>query len=157
MSLLTAGGRISGALVERHRERIEIHAGAVVLAAGGFEASPEWRLRHLGPGWDLAPVRGTWANTGDGIRMAIDVGAQSFGHWSGAHGASYDPNAPVFGDPKIGDIFRKHCYPLGIVVNARGERFIDEGADHRSYTYASTGRRSYVSRMLSRGRSSMRR
>ena len=43
---------------------------AVVLACGGFEANSEWRTRYLGPGWDLAKVRGTRFNTGDGIRMA---------------------------------------------------------------------------------------
>ena len=41
--------------------------------AGGFESNPEWRTRYLGPGWDLAKVRGTRFNTGDGIRMALDV------------------------------------------------------------------------------------
>ena len=41
-----------------------------MLACGGFEANPEWRTRYLGPGWDLAKVRGTRFNTGDGIRMA---------------------------------------------------------------------------------------
>ena len=35
----------------------------------------KWRTRYLGPGWDLAKVRGTRFNTGDGIRMALDIGA----------------------------------------------------------------------------------
>ena len=51
------------------------HAKSVVLACGGFEANAEWRTRYLGPGWDLAKVRGTRFNTGDGIRMALDIGA----------------------------------------------------------------------------------
>ena len=58
---------------------------AVVLASGGFEANREWRARYLGPGWDMAKVRGTRYNTGDGIRMALDIGAQPYGHWSGCH------------------------------------------------------------------------
>src|SRR5262245_15346989 len=37
----------------------EIRARAVVLACGGFEANREWRARYLGPGWDMAKVRGT--------------------------------------------------------------------------------------------------
>ena len=36
-----------------------------------FESSPTWRTRYLGPGWDLARVRGTRFNTGDGIEMAL--------------------------------------------------------------------------------------
>ncbi|MCZ6472345.1 MAG: FAD-dependent oxidoreductase, partial [SAR324 cluster bacterium] len=47
---------------------VEIQAKAVVLAAGGFESNAEWRTRYLGPGWDLAKVRGTRYNLGDGIR-----------------------------------------------------------------------------------------
>ena len=38
------------------------------------------------------------------------------------------------------DNFQKHSYPIGIVVNMNGERFIDEGADYRNHTYAKYGR-----------------
>jgi tricarballylate dehydrogenase len=37
-------------------------------------------------------------------------------------------------------MFQKHSYPLGIIVNRRGERFVDEGADYRNYTYVRYGR-----------------
>jgi tricarballylate dehydrogenase len=40
----------------------------------------------------------------------------------------------------VGDLYQKHSYPLGIIVNAKGERFVDEGADFRNYTYARYGR-----------------
>ncbi|MGZ3377197.1 MAG: FAD-binding protein, partial [Phenylobacterium sp.] len=40
----------------------------------------------------------------------------------------------------VGDGFQKHSYPFGILINARGERFLDEGADFRNYTYAKYGR-----------------
>ena len=36
---------------------------------------------------------------------------------------------------------RSHSYPFSIIVNASGERFVDEGADFRNYTYAAYGRR----------------
>ena len=49
-------------------------------------------------------------------------------------------NAPPFGDLAVGDGFQKHSYPFGIMVNARGRRFVDEGADFRNYTYAKYGR-----------------
>ena len=70
-------------------------ASAVVLACGGFEANREWRTRYLGPGWDMAKVRGTRYNTGDGIRMALDVGAQPYGQWSGCHAVSPGSATPA--------------------------------------------------------------
>jgi tricarballylate dehydrogenase len=118
----------------------EIRAGSVVLACGGFEANAEMRTRYLGPGWDLAKVRGTRFNTGDGIRMALDIGASSAGNWSGCHAVGWDRNAPEFGDLGVGDSFQKHSYPFGIMVNSLGLRFVDEGEDFRNYTYAKYGR-----------------
>jgi tricarballylate dehydrogenase len=118
----------------------ELTARAVVLACGGFEANAEWRTRYLGPGWELAKVRGTRFNTGEGLRMALEIGASPFGNWSGAHACGWDRNAPEFGEIDIGDQFEKHSYPLGILVNADGRRFVDEGADFHSFTYAKYGR-----------------
>src|SRR3954451_10415549 len=113
---------------------------AVVLASGGFEANKEMRARYLGPDWELAKVRGTRFNPGDSIRMALDIGAQSFGHWSCCHAVAWDLLASDVGDLRIGDLFQKHSYPIGIIVNRLGQRFVDEGADYRNYTYAKYGR-----------------
>jgi len=133
-------GRVTGVTVRTPEGTETIGAGAVVLASGGFEANPEMRTRYLGPNWELARVRGTPYNTGDGIRMAIEVGALPWGHWSGCHSVQWDLNAPWHGDRKVGDNFQKHSYPVGIIVNLRGERFVDEGADFRNYTYVKYGR-----------------
>ena len=138
-SLIYRDGAVHGANVQRQGQSFSIHAKAVVLACGGFEANAEWRARYLGPGWDLAKVRGSRFNVGDGIRMALDIGAMPYGHWSGCHAVGWDRNAPDFGDLAVGDGFQKHSYPFGIIVNARGERFVDEGADFRNYTYAMYG------------------
>ena len=85
-------------------------------------------------------MRGTRFNTGDGIRMALEIGAMPTGNWSGCHAVGWDRNAPEFGDLAVGDNFQKHSYPWGIMINANGERFVDEGADFRNYTYAKYGR-----------------
>jgi len=135
-----ARGAVTGVVVRTPADTETIAARAVVLASGGFEANPEMRARYLGPNWELARVRGTPYNTGDGIRMALDVGALPWGHWSGCHSVQWDLNAPWHGDRKVGDNFQKHSYPLGIIVNLRGERFVDEGADFRNYTYVKYGR-----------------
>lgn len=140
LSLLHDGAAVKGVKVRRKGEIVDIRAKAVVLATGGFQANAELRTRYLGPGWEMAKVRGSRFNTGDGIRMALEVGASSYGNWSGCHAVGWDYNAPEFGDLTVGDNFQKHSYPFGIMVNAAGRRFVDEGADFRNYTYAKYGR-----------------
>jgi tricarballylate dehydrogenase len=118
----------------------DIFSKSVILACGGFEANTEMRSRYLGPGWEFAKVRGSPYNTGEGIQMALDIGAQSYGNWSGCHAVAWDMNAPPYGNRNITDLFQKHSYPYGIIVNIEGNRFVDEGADFRNFTYAQYGR-----------------
>ena len=139
-ALVRAGGRVAGVRVEVADSEETISASSVVLASGGFEANREWRARYLGPGWDMAKVRGTRYNTGDGIRMALDVGAQPYGQWSGCHSVAWGRNAGEFGDVTAPHVGFRHSYPFGVVVNQEGRRFLDEGADFRGYTYAKYGR-----------------
>ena len=140
ISLLHRRSGVEGVRVIVDGAKQQFRARAVVLACGGFEANREWRTRYLGPGWDLAKVRGTRYNTGDGIRMALKIGAQPYGNWSGAHACEWDLNAPEYGDREVGDGYSKHSYNFGIVLNANGVRFLDEGADIRNHTYAKYGR-----------------
>src|SRR5688572_13511392 len=60
VSLIYENGAVQGVRAERSGgEPLELRAKAVVLACGGFEANPEWRTKYLGPGWELAKVRGS--------------------------------------------------------------------------------------------------
>jgi tricarballylate dehydrogenase len=140
IDLLCEGNKVNGVRVRHENEISEIKGKSVVLASGGFEANTEWRTRYLGPGWDMAKVRGSRFNTGEGIRMALEIGASPMGNWSGCHAVGWEMNAPEFGDLAVGDQFQKHSYPFALMVNAKGERFVDEGADFRNYTYAKYGR-----------------
>jgi len=133
-------GSVVGVRVRHHGKESSIFARSVVIGSGGFEANTEWRVRYLGEGWDLAKVRGSRFNTGEGIQIALDIGASPAGNWSGCHAVGWELNAPEFGDLTVGDGFQKHSYPFGIMINANGERFLDEGADFRNYTYAKYGR-----------------
>jgi tricarballylate dehydrogenase len=72
--------------------------------------------------------------------MALRAGSSPAGNWSGCHAVGWERNAPEFGDLSVGDHFQKHSYPWGVMVNAHGRRFVDEGADFRNYTYAKYGR-----------------
>jgi tricarballylate dehydrogenase len=138
-SLIYDGERVLGVRAQHKGKAAEFRAKAVVLACGGFEANPEMRTRYLGPGWELAKVRGSRFNVGDGLRMALEIGACPYGNWSGCHATGWDRYAPEFGDVSVGDQFQKHSYIFGILVNADGKRFVDEGLDFHSFTYAKYG------------------
>jgi tricarballylate dehydrogenase len=133
------GARASGDGRAAGSGRFAIRAGAVVVAAGGFESNPRLRASYLGPNWDVAKVRGTPHNTGEVLLAALAHGAQAYGHWSGCHAIQWDAGAPPTGDREITNRFSRQSYPVGIVVNRRGERFLDEGEDFRNYTYAKFG------------------
>ncbi|HET7597736.1 MAG TPA: FAD-dependent tricarballylate dehydrogenase TcuA, partial [Burkholderiales bacterium] len=140
VGLLYGARGIEGVRIRAHGVEENLGARALVLACGGFEANREWRTRYLWSGWDMAKVRGTRYNTGDGIRMALDIGAQAHGQWSGCHSVSWERYAPDFGDVERPVTLSRNGYPFSIMVNAEGRRFVDEGADFRNYTYAKYGR-----------------
>ncbi|WP_054705134.1 FAD-dependent tricarballylate dehydrogenase TcuA [Bacillus sp. JCM 19041] len=127
--------------IDQKQQPIQLEAGAVILACGGFEANKQKRVKHIGSEWEHAVVRGTEFNTGDGLELAIKLGAAPYGQWDGCHAHTTDYNAPRTGDfEKPGDIYKKSSYPLGLIVNEDGKRFVDEGADFRNYTYAKYGK-----------------
>lgn len=118
-----------------------ISARTVVLACGSLEANAALRIEALGPEWEHAIVRGSEFNQGAGIEMARALGADVLGEESGCHAVAMDAGAPDVGDHQYpGDIWKRHSYPLGLIVNREGRRFVDEGADYRNYTYARYGR-----------------
>jgi tricarballylate dehydrogenase len=132
-------GRVTGVAVRDPEGARELSASAVVLGCGGFEANPEWRARYLGRPWDHAKVRGTRYNTGDGLRMALEIGALPHGQWTGCHSTPIDAGAPPHGDRKLTDKTNRLSYPYGVLVNVQGWRFFDEGEDFQLYTYAKLG------------------
>ena len=129
-------GKVGGVRVQAREETMDFHGRAVILAAGGFEANPEMRARYLGPGWDLVKVRGSRYNSGEVLNFALAFGAQPIGHWSGCHAVLVDAEAP---DVECAYEHR-YSYPYGIMVDINGKRFVDEGEDFFSYTYAKCGR-----------------
>ena len=87
-------------------------------------------------------VRGTPYNTGDGLSLATAIGAKLAGDFQGCHSTCWDANAPAdTGDRVLSNQFTKSGYPLGLMLNALGERFVDEGEDFRNYTYAKFGKK----------------
>jgi len=76
--------------------------------------------------------------------MALAVGAELYGRADGCHAVPMDRHMPEFGNTELPFIerknYRKICYFLGIMLNANGDRFVDEGENFRNYTYAQFGR-----------------
>ena len=70
---------------------------------------------------------------------AASTCAAPYGNWSGCHATGWDRYAPEFGDVSVGDQFQKHSYIFGLLINAEGKRFVDEGYDFHSFTYAKYG------------------
>ncbi|TQJ59256.1 tricarballylate dehydrogenase [Arthrobacter sp. SLBN-83] len=139
--LIHEDGRVCGVRYRTSTEEGEFRAESVILASGGFEASPELRREHLGEGWQNAKVRGTPGNTGEMILAALDAGAAKGGDWSTCHSVAWDAWHPENeGNLELTNQLTRGGYPLGIVVNNEGKRFVDEGADYRNYTYAKYGR-----------------
>lgn len=119
-----ASGRITGLRIDNAQSHSEIIAAdAVILACGGFQGDPAMLRRHLGPRGDTLRMisPGTKLNAGHGIRMALDAGAREAGDWRGMHIEPIDPRAVTPAAVVL-------VYPYGVVVDATGNRFFDEGA-----------------------------
>lgn len=138
--LILEGNRVCGVRYRTSSEEGEFRAEAVILASGGFEAAPDLRRQYLGEGWQNAKVRGTPGNTGEMILAALDAGAAKGGDWSSCHSVAWDAWHPENeSNLELTNQLTRGGYPLGIVVNNEGKRFVDEGADYRNYTYARYG------------------
>ena len=140
-SLIIENGRVAGVVVKTAEGELRLRAESVILTAGGFESDPQWRREHLGEGWENAKVRGTPYNTGDMIAAALAIGATKGGDWGTCHSVQWDAfTATNESNRELTNRLTRQSYPLGIIVNTDGKRFLDEGADFRNYTYAKYGK-----------------
>ncbi len=128
-------GRVSGVVVRGQDGLLRtLGAGAVVIACGGFEGNPEMLTQYVGPNaCDLPVIAPTLRNNrGDGLRMAVEVGADTAGQFDMIHGEPVDPrtdkpDAVIYG------------FPYGIVVNKHAKRFFDEGKKSFDATFELLG------------------
>jgi tricarballylate dehydrogenase len=122
-TLTTEAGRVSGVTVRHKDTQQTLPADAVILASGGFQGSGAMMREHFGAGAETMRLisPGTHFNTGDGIRMAFELGADRSGDWNGMHAEPVDARAGNSAPVVL-------VYPYGIVVDRSGRRFFDEGA-----------------------------
>lgn len=133
-------GRVGGVKVRDADGIRTISAGAVILGCGGFEANAQMRTQHIGPLLGEAKVRGTPHNQGDGLRMALDIGAMPWGQWSGCHAAPISADWGDFAPREMTDRSNRLSYPYSVMINRAGRRFVDEGENTQLMTYAKFGR-----------------
>jgi tricarballylate dehydrogenase len=116
---------------------MRIAARAVVCASGGFEANIPWLRQYWGDAADNFLVRGPATNDGLVLRALYDRGAARAGQERGFHSVAIDARSPRFDG---GIATRLDSIPFSVVVNARGERFYDEGEELWPKRYAIWGR-----------------
>jgi tricarballylate dehydrogenase len=139
--LRSEAGRIKGVECQRGEMTDTIGADGVVLASGGFQGSAAMMRERFGPRGETIRLisPGTRFDTGDGIRMAKELGASTSGDWNGMHIEPIDPrstgSAPVV-----------LVYPYGIVVDQTGRRFFDEGAGLMHETWEDLAREIHFGR-----------
>ncbi len=114
-------GRVAGVRATAPDGSPAHFAGRVVLASGGYEGNAELMARYHGDkALTCRPVaRGGNYNKGEGIEMALAAGAATAGNFSLFHAEPVDPRS---GDPEAAIM----AFTYGILVNERGERFVDE-------------------------------
>ncbi|MEJ8570000.1 FAD-dependent tricarballylate dehydrogenase TcuA [Microbaculum marinum] len=132
-----ADGFFTGATLSDAQGRFPLSARAFVAAAGGFEANIEWLKEAWGPAAENFLIRGTPNNTGTLLRLLMDKGVEITGDPQQCHAVAIDGRAPKFDG---GIVTRLDCVPFGVVLNADGERFYDEGEDFWPKRYAIWGR-----------------
>lgn len=142
-SLITENGRVTGVVVQKDGQTVRVKARqAVILGAGGFERNQAMREAYLpqptDQAWTATPPE---ANTGDTIRAGAAVGAQLhlMAHTWGV------PTLLVPKEEKFRPMFVERSLPGCMVVNARGERFLNESGPYPEFqqamfaNHASTG------------------
>jgi len=141
LDLITDEGTVCGVKAEKDGNSLTFQAKSVIIASGGFEASPKMRGEYMGERWSNAKVRGTPYNVGDLLTAALKIGAAKGGDWQTCHSVQWDAFHPVNeSNIELTNRLTRQSYFLGLLINKDGKRFLDEGADFRNYTYAKYGK-----------------
>jgi 3-oxosteroid 1-dehydrogenase len=129
--LLTEDGVVTGVDIETPTGVQTVKAGAVILATGGFEYDSELVRDFLrGP---LSRPLGAPSDTGDGLRMAMRVGAKL----GNMREAWWSPVVSYPGQRRDGGqngllSARERALPGSIMVNRHGRRFANEAANYNA-------------------------
>ena len=126
IELTTESGRVSGAVIDKAGQQIEVRARrGVLLASGGFSKNNSMRNKwHKGlsdSSWSPVPE----GDTGDGIRMGLEMGGVI--EYPGS--AWWTPTI-VRPDGEVEALIIGKSMPGVIFVNSAGQRFVNEAAPY---------------------------
>ena len=131
--LITDNGRVTGIVAVQDGREITINAKSVVLTAGGFQANPELVQKYICRPPEHSGQRTISEDRGDGLQMALDVGAKLCDRMDSVYGHLL-PAPPCRIDwshngTYLEPILKSAYYAKNsIVINVKGERFADEGS-----------------------------
>src|SRR5262245_7423690 len=117
--------RVVGVIGKRSGDEVELRSRATILTTGGFSANKELVKQYIGLHADQCKLRGSKQDTGDGLRLALEVGAKAvnlkyfYGHLLSRKALTDDRFWPY---PRL-DLFVDE----GILIDRSGNRFVDEG------------------------------
>jgi len=119
--IMSSSGRVAGVKVIDQAGVKDYMADTVIIASGGFAANKEMLVQWIDPHADGMMVRGRPWITGDGLRMAEEVGAVlvSMGGMTALHVAAVSPQNTAAGNPFM-------AVPLYLGINQEGKRYVDE-------------------------------
>lgn len=120
-----AGGRVVGVSVLCGSDEVEVDAGAVVLATGGYGAEPELFQELEGAPLVSAAAK---TSTGDGILLGLSIGArlQGQGTYLPTFGGLPDPQSPGRANWNDRQRLTAERLPREIYVDVHGKRWIRE-------------------------------
>jgi 3-oxosteroid 1-dehydrogenase len=135
LDLRVEGDGVTGVVVRRNGEETTLTARlGVILACGGFEKNEEMRAKYqrapIGTEWTV----GAEANTGDGITAGMKLGAAV----DLMDDAWWGPSIPLTGGPWFA--LAERSRPGCLLVDARGERFVNESAPYVEAVHAMYGK-----------------
>jgi succinate dehydrogenase/fumarate reductase flavoprotein subunit len=102
-----------------------VTARSVVLATGGFAASPALLEKYLGPAAAALRIRSRPSANGDGLTLGLALGAATSGDMQAFYGHSM-ADCPL--TPEQWQPLTPYFARIGILVNRDGRRFADESA-----------------------------
>ena len=118
-------GGVAGVEARGGGRTVEISAGAVVLATGGFQASPDLRARYFGRWAHHVVVRGNAFSTGDGFLAAQEAGAGTAGPFGRFYGHMIPAPPAETGVHNFASV-KPDFSQYSVFVNLHGQRFDDE-------------------------------